>query len=211
MVSPKEAGDEAIVRYNRWIMIFTGALALVAFIQIAFLIDANRVASEAAKAAQEAAEATTRSVVLAEKTAERQLRAYINVKGIEMKERPADGVWRAEVEFVNFGETPAYDVRAWIRWESTDDPNFNKFVDGPPDGIDVPTDMGPGVLMRLDAKPNRSFTADEIAGFDSGKYSIYVYGHILYWDTFRKEERKTRLKFSPPKWFVPTPEGNTSN
>jgi hypothetical protein len=44
-VATEEKAEDAIARYNLWLMIFTGVLAFVALIQIGFLISADLTAA----------------------------------------------------------------------------------------------------------------------------------------------------------------------
>ena len=59
--------------------------------------------------------ASERQHVLAEDTAERQLRAYVGVKhACVMLTSPADGTATCYIKLKNFGLTPAYKFRAWV-------------------------------------------------------------------------------------------------
>jgi hypothetical protein len=55
IISDSDA-EEPIVRYNRWLMIFTGALAFVGIVQFGFLIRSDTVATTAAEAAKRSAD-----------------------------------------------------------------------------------------------------------------------------------------------------------
>ena len=64
-VSTEERPDRAIASYTFWLMVFTAVLAIVGLIQIRFLIDANRTATTAARAAQRAANLARNQLILA--------------------------------------------------------------------------------------------------------------------------------------------------
>ena len=53
----------------------------------------------------------------AEDTAERQLRAYIVVSGVNMPITP-DGFYKPSAQIKNVGLTPAYDFRAWFAMQA---------------------------------------------------------------------------------------------
>lgn len=57
--------------------------------------------------------ATRNLVKGAERTSERQLRAYLHVKQAQAS-RDSEGVLWAKVHIQNYGQTPAYDVVQWI-------------------------------------------------------------------------------------------------
>jgi hypothetical protein len=73
----KIAADEKIATYTLALAIFTALLVLVSAFQIAFLIGADETARVAANAAQQSAEAAKQAIELSDKTAIRQLRAYV--------------------------------------------------------------------------------------------------------------------------------------
>lgn len=63
-VVTEEGPEQAIARYNLWLMIFTGLLAAVGITQIGFLINADQNASESAAAAKRSAD-TARDTLIA--------------------------------------------------------------------------------------------------------------------------------------------------
>src|SRR5229473_6189521 len=119
-VSPKESAEQAIARYNLWLMIFTGVLAFVSLIQIGFLINADRIASESARAAQKAAVAAQKAATVAEKTLIASNRAWISIDRIwissplTISENGADTT--VAFEIMNIGQSPASNVtpHAWL-------------------------------------------------------------------------------------------------
>ncbi len=190
-VASKESAEQAIARYNLWLMIFTGVLAFVSLIQIGFLISADRVASEAANAARQSADATRNSVKLAEKTAERQLRAYVflDSEKIIEKLRVAAG---EEPSFLlrvkNFGLTPAYNfvvVRATAigPWP----PDADLPMASAQESTQV---LPPGEISYWGSSPDTpgggKVTAEEFADMTAGRRRFYIFGRITYVDAFDK-------------------------
>src|SRR5579871_6842048 len=55
VVGTEERPEDAIARYNLWLMVFTGVLAVVGLVQIGFLISADRIAEQTAAAAYHSA------------------------------------------------------------------------------------------------------------------------------------------------------------
>jgi hypothetical protein len=141
--------------------------------------------------------ATSRLVKGAEKTAERQLRAYVMVESIKYRSvsdvpTPHNAV--AEIVLKNYGQTPAQELSVLL-------------------GVDL-GDRKAGLSLKLDESqrsgktamaPNSVITFAEPLGhpiFDSrmgdiiaGKLFIYVYGEIVYLDVFG-EARKTDFRFA---------------
>src|SRR4051812_47791706 len=72
-------------------------------------------AGRSANAAKDAADAARDSVKLAERNAERQLRAYVYFDGGFLKKSIEGGTTHLIVRqmFKNYGQTPAYKYRAW--------------------------------------------------------------------------------------------------
>lgn len=136
----------------------------------------------------------TRSLVKrADDTAKRQLRAYVFVADVQIINIDTNAV-QAAITIRNTGQTPAYSVtvstkaRAFnipgeIVFETTPvGPDSNRLVFGP-DGLacrNIP------LHTILDCK-------EAVAALKSGKGVLYIYGEILYKDTFG-ESRYTRFR-----------------
>jgi hypothetical protein len=188
----RNATDEAIAEYTKWLAIFTLFLVLAT---IGLFISGERnvdVARRTANAAKQSADATRASVKLAEQTAEMQLRAYVFLDpekifenlSVAVGEQP-HGMLRVK----NFGLTPAYKLIA-----------LHATANGPwplPDDTDLtiqPTEEGaqiaaPGAVTfwGFGPTPNGTVvTAEDFAAFRSGRHRFYVYGRITYEDAFGK-------------------------
>lgn len=117
---PEENPEQAIARYNLWLMLFTGVLALVAIIQIGFLISADQTASEAAKAANESAKAAQKAAEVSERTLKASQRAWIRAEvGIENSPLTFDrngASTTVSFKISNIGNVPAIRItpHAWL-------------------------------------------------------------------------------------------------
>jgi hypothetical protein len=146
----------------------------------------------------------TRALVLgAEKTAERQLRAYVFAQ-VDCLKR-VDNDWRCDITIKNSGQTPAYKMTQKIRSEVLKDPtekNFD-FKATPPD--ESKSSMAPGGTITASVKIE---PPDQLA---KGEY-LYVFGEIHYLDAFDKE-RHTKFRFyndntTPPGKMLVATLGN---
>ena len=165
------------------------------------------------------------TIIVMNRTAKRQLRAYVMPQAASL----IDGTMlqppqahRANVpgtvlNFMNFGETPAYEVVSWAQIAVTQPINENNLV--------VPT------LQRMFAAPlgakgtmpkalwfNRALTATERTDIANGQQAIYLYGRIEYLDAF-KMKRFTNFRLHYIGQFPPLPgavlyfseKGNNAN
>jgi hypothetical protein len=135
--------------------------------------------------------ATQNTLRHAERTAERQLRAYVHPRKPRIVGLFDGGEIKVACEIQNFGQTPAYElVCTATAFTSTD----------PPGTIIVPGAIGP--VSQLDLGPGGSITITqsirqlselEIEEIKSGKKVIYFSGNIAYRDTFKDRQTATFL------------------
>ena len=131
-VRTEESAEQAIARYNLWLMIFTGVLAVVATIQIGFLISADRTASAAAKAAKDTAK-------IAKDTLETSQRPFIFITTFEIT--PLGDIIRVMPKWENSGGMPTQNMRSRVNWKL--------FPNEPPVDYDYPD-------IRSDGNPDLS-------------------------------------------------------
>jgi hypothetical protein len=122
-VVPKESADQAIARYNLWLMVFTGVLAVVSIIQIGFLIAADEKADESARAAKIAAYAARDAVAHSDRNVATQLRAYIFLETFNVTRviNPIDGKpttmgYQFSGKWKNVGQTPSVKTDAFFSY-----------------------------------------------------------------------------------------------
>lgn len=133
------------------------------------------------------------SVALAKDTAERQLRAYVCIASGLVKFRHP-GIPEAQVDFANYGQTPAYDVHSWIHMWIESHP-LRIVLPEPPRGFEMSTAVlppgGQPHSLAIDKKPPVQEDARGLLCTSQG--TIYIYGMIRYRDAFGKE-RTTRYR-----------------
>jgi hypothetical protein len=127
----------------------------------------------------------------AERTAERQLRAYVTVQGVGVKRTDRDGkVWlHMEVQLMNTGQTPAYNVIVG---------SLGKILPLPlpqgtdltvhPNGSEISSRVlgsGQGSMARPDLGPISLEQLGKLARRET-KTAFYGYGRITYRDIFDK-------------------------
>jgi len=143
--------------------------------------------------------ATKRLVGGAEDTAQRQLRAYVLVEGVHVKNAVSgEGQMLAQVTIKNFGQTPASEIVtvtgfAFGGWPLSRDltltipeseftkPNRSRSVLGPTQTEHATT------LVRAP-------TSDERQALITGQLAIVIYGEIRYLDAFKRQQT-TKYRF----------------
>lgn len=165
----QSSADEGVPRStDKWMMWFTGVLA-VSTVALWW---------------------STRGLVIgAEKTAERQLRAYVLVDRAVM-----EGSSEAHVIFRNSGQTPAYDVsyREGIAYREY--PLLHGPLPEPKDSGSGAIPLAPGRELTAIILANRSTYDEGIAqGRPEDTRHLYIYGDIAYRDAFG-EGRTTKFR-----------------
>ena len=127
---------------------------------------------------------STRSLVKgADKTAERQLRAYVHITESFFKQVGSDIV--ITMSYKNFGATPAieflgrHDVK--VRPYPSDEPYVSNT--DPMRSVGV---LGPGQEYSIVVNLDRPLTSDEIKSIGDGHTAVYLYGVFTYKDAFGK-------------------------
>jgi hypothetical protein len=164
------------------------------------------------------ADAARDAVGIAERTAERQLRAYVGlVLGHVLINEPEAGKIQAWIRFKNHGLTPAYKVRVWFTFSRmpTDSDPFS--------GVGIADNeavLPPGGVATVTATlPNPPGAMESVK---NGTYSFYIWGRVEYVDAFdspRYVNFRGIMSGPPgtvliddaklPGWgFQPTKEGN---
>lgn len=160
---------------------------------IAFAIQAHRLKQsvdemkQATQATQLVAHAEQQTVETMERTAIRQLQAYVHLEqGRAMGLLLLGSAPRIFLQFKNYGQTPAYKLKlqglnyAWgpAFDNLTEQGNPQDFYLGP---------LGPTAEIRYlgDALP--AVTADRINGMNQKVLAFYVFGTLCYEDAFKKE------------------------
>lgn len=135
----------------------------------------------AAFAAFSAAASARRTVETMKNTSKRQLRAYVNVSATRID--IDNSLVRVVASFKNFGQTPAYEVRARIRMTLDEPPAQAEFQEAA--GTEPFGTLAPQGEFQLMAQ--RSLAEGQADQIQAGSLRLYVYGDINYIDTFGKK------------------------
>jgi hypothetical protein len=133
----------------------------------------------------------TRSLVRgADKTAERQLRAYIYTETTNITFK--DGEWKLWYRIKNFGQTPAYDVTVKSRSEVLD---WSTKMPSMPttDKTEKVGSMGPhGDIFEIESEIQGTASVAELENMTK---AIFLVGTITYATLFGGEERNTQFRY----------------
>lgn len=139
-----------------------------------------------ADAATHAADAARDSVRLAERTAERQLRAYVVIDKatVTLKDRRLTGV----LEIKNSGQTPAYDLTV-VSEVTAQSPGMKRIEIPqpmrPPITLTSKTIIAPGGESRAPSQFDIAVSDDfTIPALKDGRRAVYLVGQIRYRDVF---------------------------
>lgn len=181
----REVTDEAIARYNFWLVIFTAVLAFVALLQIGFMLSADKTASDSASAAKLAADTAKRSLIDVQ-------RAFVFQDGFDTEFINNSLIimpkWR------NSGATPTRMMRNWVSWmlfDGTPPVTFD-YPDLGPDGKTEPAshDFAPLVFVGPQAtRYGEALTLDAslLDAMRTGQKRLFVWGWARYKDVFGTE------------------------
>jgi hypothetical protein len=162
--------------------------------------------------------ATKRLVRGSEKTAERQLRAYVLVSSARVQDFGVERPPRVEVVIKNSGQTPAFDLSPWAGIVIGEFPLNIELVHPPPEIKKSQAILGAEDTTGHLTQAGRALTKIETDMIISGAKAIYVFGEIKYRDIF-KIERTTRYRMmygggggaAPDGALIFCEEGNDAN
>jgi hypothetical protein len=163
-----------------WLIAFTGVLAVVAIFQFTAIIW---------------------QVLTSREATEIQLRAYVSVSKIRLDitdPRVPIGL----VDFQNFGQTPAYNVRQWVGIIPGDfplkgePPRFDQLgTERSESKLEVSNSvMPPKIPQSGIAKLKKPLPFSPVFGAAPLGLTIYVYGAVVYEDIFKKT-RHTEFRY----------------
>jgi hypothetical protein len=158
---------------------------------------------------------TRRLVKSSEKTAERQLRAYVFQEGVSL----FDGTnldspqinrtdWPGfSMSIKNFGQTPAYDVIHWARIEILDSNREDTLIPPNPKRGTHAMSLAPNASFTKSAWFDRPLSDKEKQAIVAGSQAIFVYGRIDYVDAFRKPHFTTYRLIYSKSFYPPVGKG----
>jgi hypothetical protein len=138
--------------------------------------------------------ATLALYVAGNRHSERQLRAYVLVKGAQLRKFGTAELPEAVVVIRNFGQTPAYAVDSFVGIAAHNYPLTIK-ISAPEDLKTVESILAPGGEHIFRVPTLRTLAADEVGAIISGEAAIYVVGKIAYIDAFKKARITNFLLF----------------
>ncbi|WP_325548365.1 hypothetical protein [Ramlibacter sp.] len=159
--------------------------------------------------------ATAELVKDSQDKAEKQLRAYLNVRQITAKYEQGEGPLTATVLIENFGQTPAHDVRITANIQTVYADTVLQFdlehLEGGGMGV-----MGPRNTYTLHATTGQNVTQRMRMEVNNGDAIVYVWGLVTYGDEFgRTHSTVFRMRMSGPDGqrgtFSPCPDGNSAD
>jgi hypothetical protein len=141
------------------------------------------------------ANSTKKLAEVAQDTALRQLRAYVQIHRVTISPLDTSNITNVEIVWENTGQTPAYDATCWGTFQMLDFP----LKQGLPS---LPVTSAPARFIIL---PDRKYgqtnpsgrppLADEIQAVRDGAKVIFAYGEIRYRDVF-KIERIAKFRYA---------------
>jgi hypothetical protein len=164
-------------------------------------------AARSARAAADAAHAAEQSVAVAQETAQRQLRAYLNYDQATIIDFTSDRPL-LQVSLKNYGHTPAYDVRFRIgigivpirTRESSSPPLHDEWQQF---GVVAP--QAPVIMHRTLTDPDIPHATRR--AITAGVAGIFVAGEVEYTDAFT-QKRMTRFLTLYGGWAEIRPDGH---
>jgi hypothetical protein len=144
--------------------------------------------------------ATRGLVRSAERTAERQLRAYVFARAQPIRKNGLR--WECDIELKNSGQTPAYRVTVDTRGAILPQPPDEAFfviAETPNTGsiFSMPSDGAYNVMQKA------VITEDDVNEIRLGKKAWYVFGEIRYRDAFNRAQN-SKFRFCHDKSMIDT-------
>jgi hypothetical protein len=129
---------------------------------------------------------TRRLVTGADRTAERQLRAYVMVNAIGIKNLIVGGKPEATINIKNSGQTPASEMTHWARIAFSTFPVPGNIPGAEQNVVLPPGTLAPGGERQVTVVMEQPLTAATLAALQNQSYALYVVGEIRYLDAFGK-------------------------
>lgn len=143
------------------------------------------------KEAGRSADAALAALQAAERTAERQLRAYIGILDISVSHVATGRSPRVAINLKNFGQTPAHRLGAKTEIEVMPT-HAPVFAVGPLDDNHRQS-IGPGATFNVTAETDKALTEAQASDLNSGSANLYCFGFVEYTDAFG-HTRYTRFR-----------------
>lgn len=190
-----------------WDTLAQWAMAITSAIAVGLIWGTFRQSQRTLSEAQRSANAAEASVQVTRDSAQRQLRAYINVTDANVQFDPENFIIHIYIEIKNTGQTPAKNMRHSGAHSIGAKPEF--FT--PASKTSDPTiDVGSNVKMNFSDKTNIVSRA-RFNGVFQKSIPFYAFGAIYYNDVFgTRHLTKYRLYLDDENRLLPCAEGNES-
>src|ERR1700722_5498736 len=139
--------------------------------------------------------ATRQLVIGAEKTAERQLRAYLMIKSVRLEGLKDGSCPRAIITFKNSGKTPAQNVTHWAKLGFSTFPDMAQLPETDRSQPMPPGAVAPGGKIIMSSGSDKPLNAPTMNVLENGTYAIYLAGEIRYEDALGKKRETDFLLF----------------
>lgn len=174
--------QQEMAEWAFWMMLSSFAAVIVTAVGVVYVALTLKATREAVQEAEVATKAAQDSVEATEKSAVRQLRAYVYVDHATITN--LSGKPKIKVKIKNFGQTPAYSMQHWAAVGFQPYP-LPENLKEPEDFIPAPiSDLPPGHDHTSPIPYDRLFSNDERESLRTGENGIYVVGRIAYRDVY---------------------------
>jgi len=134
--------------------------------------------------------ATQSTLNHAERSAERELRAYLSVEPLGITRMVGAQTGIGQITVRNVGRVSARDVFIWVQIKTSDD-RYETIFDVEPDDKNIRRAIQPEASVPQGSKDDLPI-AGNIAKLDPNR-CVYVWGVVYYYDGFSKRRRFTRF------------------
>ena len=173
------------------LIVSIGALVGLAY-TVRYTKQAAHGAREAATAAQASGVTASDTLQAMRETAQRQLRAYVGVSGVEFFVFDVGKAIWARIAVVNAGQTPAHDVCIWARVDVRDVRLLEPLPQLSTDPVTKDALIGPGIALPVEVC-TEELLAPELLQAEVGEtihtqLAVFVHGRIRYVDAFESPQ-----------------------
>jgi hypothetical protein len=190
--------------YDRSALAFIGSAAVIGiFCTLRAVSNQTVEIARSIGAMNRQAESIEKQSGILQDSAQRELRAYINVESGLVRFLGANR-YQAEVHVKNFGQTPAHDLEMWLQVTEPQGYPLKDVETWPVHQTRNRSILPPGAKTILAEVPRSivpSLPSNFMTGYEIGtpQKTIFVYGELIYTDAFQqRRSTKYRLMFGGP-------------
>lgn len=159
-----------------------GALILLGF-TVYFTWRAAQYTKRMLKQAEKTTKAAQAAIKATDKTAERQLRAYVFLESSVLEQHQPRNEWKIGTKFKNFGQTPAYNMTLTVERSIVDISKEHPFEPPELEPHGTESDLGPGQDLVVSSElPD--LVGDTWGAYRARQKAIFLWGRIDFTDAF---------------------------